>query len=177
MNRLTLLAVALFALAGCATGPMVDYDDEVDFSNYRTFALMDPPPAPPDRAVDPIRSELNLRRLEESIREELGAHGFQESTSGEPDFVVGYAGGTQERTEIYSTYGGGYYRYHWDRIESYTYTQGTLILDILDGKERRLVWRGWVTEVVSSPENAGPQIRAAVKKIFSAFPPGVAETK
>ena len=48
----------------------------------------------------------------------------------------------------------------------YTYTRGTLIIDLWDPGTKKLVWRGSATAVVKeNPKKSEKQIQKAVKKI------------
>ncbi len=49
---------------------------------------------------------------------------------------------------------------------AYTYTKGTLIIDIWDAKSEKLVWRGSATATVKeNPEKAAKQIDNVVNKM------------
>ena len=54
------------------------------------------------------------------------------------------------------------------------YEEGTLIIDVIDPGENRLVWRGSATRVLDramTPERADEIVLEAVQKIFDRFPP------
>lgn len=54
------------------------------------------------------------------------------------------------------------------------FNQGTLILDIADGRTGRHVWRGWAQAEIQASADPGERetrIRAAVRKILDEFPP------
>ena len=55
------------------------------------------------------------------------------------------------------------------------YDQGTLVLDIVDGRSNELVWRGTAQARIdpsNSPEERQRRINEAVRKILDRFPPG-----
>ena len=64
----------------------------------------------------------------------------------------------------YPYYGGGLGRYE-------TYTQGTLVIDILDAKTDELVWRGSAVNRMSDPAYDAKEINKVVEKILEEFPP------
>ncbi|MCH8247216.1 MAG: DUF4136 domain-containing protein [Bacteroidetes bacterium] len=64
----------------------------------------------------------------------------------------------------YPYYGGGLGRYG-------TYTEGTLVIDILDAKTDELVWRGSAVSRMSDPAYDAKEINKVVEKILEEFPP------
>ena len=51
-----------------------------------------------------------------------------------------------------------------------TYTKGTLIIDVYDAKQKQIVWRGTVEDVVKDdPAKATQQIYKAIDKIAEAW--------
>jgi len=71
-------------------------------------------------------------------------------------------------------YGYGYYGMWAGAPRTYTdvsqYTEGTLILDFVDAKTKKLVFRGIGTGTVSDPETNAERIKEAVEKIVNDFP-------
>ena len=54
------------------------------------------------------------------------------------------------------------------------YDQGTLLIDLTDAVDGRLIWRGIRTQTVtghSDPEKSTRQINETVEKILAQFPP------
>ncbi len=54
------------------------------------------------------------------------------------------------------------------------YVQGTLVLDIVDGRTNELIWRGWATDRLDDdpkPKQVRHYVTAAVQKILEEFPP------
>jgi hypothetical protein len=50
------------------------------------------------------------------------------------------------------------------------YKEGTLILDFVDARTKKLVFRGVGTAVVGGPESNAAKIQEAVSKIVAAYP-------
>ncbi len=49
---------------------------------------------------------------------------------------------------------------------------GMLVVDILDGKDKQLIWRGIATDTLSdNPEKNEKKINKAAEKMFAKFPP------
>ena len=53
-----------------------------------------------------------------------------------------------------------------------TYEEGTLVVDLFDMSDKRVVWRGVASETVSdNPEKNSKKVQKAVEKMFKQFPP------
>jgi hypothetical protein len=52
------------------------------------------------------------------------------------------------------------------------YHEGTMILDFVDAKTKRLVFRGIGQAVVSGPESNAEKIRQGVHKMMEGYPKG-----
>jgi hypothetical protein len=89
---------------------------------------------------------------------------------------VAFHGGADQKLDVRTTY--DYYGYRWrvpvGRTEVRQYTEGTLIIDIVDGDQNELVWRGiGVVEVhADSPEEIAEQVNQVVTDVLKVFPPG-----
>ena len=67
-----------------------------------------------------------------------------------------------------------YGRYYYQtEVEHRTYTEGTLGIDIFDGKSNEPVWHGWASKSVTSADrnDPSPAIQKAVTAIIKRFPP------
>jgi hypothetical protein len=177
-------------LLGCAATPNVEYDRDVRFGDYRTFAW-----APPERdeVEDPVLdSGLLDRRVQRAATAVLSERGFDQVSPEEADFLVTYHTATRERltspnVRVHLTYGVGYpyypawygsryYPYAPYTSDSRSYREGTLILDIVDRDEERLIWRGWRSGEVRQSRYTEEQVLAQVRSILSDFPPGAASS-
>lgn len=179
---LVVAAASVALLMGCATTLKAysDHDASQDFSAYRTFSWMaDQPMIAPPGDVDRV-SPLNRRRIEEAIENALAAKGFQK-TPDRPaaDFVVSYSVGARDRIDAHSfpgPYAGVWHwghRYYGHDVDVEVYREGTLAIDVFDGKTRQPVWHGWASKRVTEQDvrHAAEQIPPAVASILSSFPP------
>jgi hypothetical protein len=170
--------LALLATVVCAGIPVdVDYDPAADFSGYRTFAWLVPenPPTGHPALDNPLLAE----RIRSAIEGELRARGYAAAAPSRADFRVGFQITLQQKLDAYTV--DHYYGYapRWGPIYVpetvvHTYDEGTLVVDIVDARQRRLVWRGWTSQRVyakPSPEESERIIREVVAAIFERFPP------
>src|ERR1041385_4502707 len=166
--------VAAFILGGCATPVTVqtDYDHSAAFGRYHTYAC----------DIASIRlGPTNRAALEQALRSSLAAHGLTETSDSKADLYVIPRIRTAERFDVIPSGNFTYFpsRYgaygNWDRVRMpanvMQYTEGTLILDFVDRRTHKLIFRGVGQGVVSSnPEKNTAAIRDAVTKIVAQFP-------
>lgn len=176
-----MLAAAVLLLAACATGPRVtsDVDPSANFGQYRSFAFYSP------LAIEGQGyATLTSGRTKDAARRQMESRGYvYDETS--PDLWVNLNAYMQEKTDVVNTPEVDYDYYYsyrarryvsvpyWrDRTDVYTYTEGTLNVDLVDAKQNRLVWTGVAVGRVgrTKPEERGAKIDAAVAEIFLRYP-------
>ncbi len=178
--RLSLVIPIIMALVvvttSCATGPRIEYDQQADFSRYKTFNWLEPAQ---QEVEDPILdSQLLAKRVASSTKGVMAVLGYT-MTSDAPDMLVTYHTASKEklRSPRFGV-GVGYSRYyhHWrssvifgNSVESYE--QGILIIDVVDASTNNLVWRGWETSLLSQRNFSEEAVNKAVNKILLEFPP------
>ncbi|MGY6275520.1 DUF4136 domain-containing protein [Methylomonas sp. MgM2] len=170
LNRYYKLAAVSVLLAACSTVSVTtDYDHAAQFEQYKTYMLL---PSTDKIGLSPSSQSA----LEESLRSNLAAHGIYEARENADLHVVSHVS-TQEQTVVFPGGGGPYVygRYGmWAGGPYYAdvsqYTEGTLILDFVDAKTRKLVFRGTGTDTVSDPETNAKRVREAVAQILEKFP-------
>jgi hypothetical protein len=179
-----LLSLALLASTGCVGFAVnSDFDPNADFSGYRSWYWLPPSPSGDPR----IDNDLVANRVRGAIERSLAARGYAKTSTGEGDFGVGYHGFIEGKIDVqqidrYYGYGpgwgryGGYGGYGGVATETYVdqYDEGTLIIDIVDNRSRKLVWRGSTSARVSeddSPAERDDRTQRAVDAILEKFPP------
>lgn len=172
MKRIIVLSLLLLTLllSSCNSVRVVsDFDKEVDFTNYNTYAFHKP-------SVDAAKiSDLDKRRILRAIDHELSGKGMVKSE--DPQIIIGIYTKEQERVDIYQDYyGWGWYPYYYpfgpsSRISRST--EGTLFIDILDAKTKNLIWQGigYSDLVTGDMERKEKRINEIVAKILTAYPP------
>jgi hypothetical protein len=174
-RALLILILAAAAIAqGCTTTRVnSDFDRSAQFAGYHTYAWL-------PRAHDGGRNPLIARFAKESIDAELRQKGFVLSADpSRADFEVDFTLGAHDRLDV-STYpapyrgpwgwGRGYYG---DAIDVRQYREGTLAIDIFDGRTHQPVWTGRATKEITRADQAradGP-IRIAAAAVLAEFPP------
>ena len=81
MKKVILLVFSVILMASCSSVKVItDYDSNVDFKNYKTFAFFKP-------GIDKADiSDLDKKRILRAIESELLAKGFTKSDN--PDMLV-----------------------------------------------------------------------------------------
>jgi len=176
MRRRQALLIVCGALAGTglleAAKSGYDYDPEFDFSKLKRYAwkthpVMEENPALARVAIagDIVMSDGN---------EILMKRGYIPDEF-EPDFYISFfVKGTLESKEHRFNsswyYGPGT---AWTSYQTFTsnFIDGTLVIDIVDAKSGKLVWRAFYQDKVHDWKKRHKQISQGVKKAFEKFPP------
>jgi hypothetical protein len=175
-------ACVVCLIAACETVSVTtDYDHSANFGKYKTYTL-----APPSRGL--IMSPSARATFRDALRTQLAARGITEATGRKADLDIVPQVFIQRKVSVqqYTTWGYGYrggwpYRYGYYGMwrgapMTYTdvnqYKEGTLILDFVDARTKKLVFRGVGTAVVGGPQSNAQKIQEAVSKIVAGYPGG-----
>jgi hypothetical protein len=185
MRASLLLLPLLLLLSACQTPRLErDFDPNRDFAAYRSWSWQEP--AVQFKPNDPrINSDLTSQRIRSAVSEQLDQRGLRAAAANTPgDLKVQMWMIVDNRQQQVSTqvggwsdpWGGGF----WggpSYVETRTldYQVGTLQIDMLDGKDGKLVWRGSAEQVLRSrqpsPGEREASIRATVAEVLSQYPP------
>lgn len=180
--RGTIAILALFALGGCASGAKIrsDHDKAADFSRYHTYNFIEG--AGPDTGdYDSLFTQYMIA----AIDIEMQKRGYTKSDH--PDLLVNFNAVLRDKTKVTQSptpMYGGYYGYRggfYDPWGGYgyatqtnvsQYTEGTFNIDLVDAKEKRLVWEavgvGRITDKLL--QNLQQAVMQGVPKFFANYP-------
>jgi hypothetical protein len=161
-----------------------DYDLSADFSSYETYNWM----PGPKRETGDMRADNRLmeQRIMKAIERVLALKGYYKTSIDQPDFFVSYYLSFKTKYEsntVYTTMGFGWYHPYgglrpFGGVGFYPgfeeYEEGTLLIDISEGIEKKLVWRGSGKRRVdenASPEKTTAIVNQTVQEILDQFPP------
>ncbi len=162
-------------IVNCASiyGVEHDYDKKVNFANLKTYDWM---PIPEKANID----SLSEQRVKSAVNAELKGKGLMR-TSDNPDFLIAEHLGKKDKIQVTDWgYDYGPYRGYWDSYPAHggvvvsEYEEGSLILDFVDAKSKKMIWRGVAKAVVDhadTPEEREKLINEAVQEILKNFPP------
>jgi len=182
----TLYSALAAGLLTAACGPTMEIDSDfnpaIDFSRFRTWSFIETRATGPNAAVI---NDLMKQRIEAKIEAVLATKGFVRQQGGAaPDFYVAYHGTSQDKYDVttqgysYGGWGGGWGGYYGGGMGVSTahttvdqYKEGTLVIDVIEAKERAMVWRGTAKDAVHSQEEAREKVDEAIPMILEDFPP------
>ena len=150
-----------------------DYDTQADFESLKTYNWMT---VNENADID----SLNVERVKRAVNAELQAKGYKMTTN-DPDFLIAEHLGTKDKVQI-TSWGYGYGSHRWYRdgywapggITAYQYEEGSLIIDFIDAKSNKMIWRGVAKADLNhagTPEENEKLINEAVQRILNNFPP------
>ena len=174
VTGVTILVSVLCCAVVQAQKTSAAHDKNVDFSNYKTFAF------DKEGARNPFVNKL----IVQAIERELTSRGLTK-TDTDPDLRVVYLAATGPNLQVanvpfyhvvnpaYSGMVGSAAMQMWD------VTTGTLVIDLLDRKMDRVVFRGTVNEVLQRAPSADLEgdaktvakpINKGISKVFKKYP-------
>lgn len=175
------LLIVLFVVSSCSSVRVAtDYDKNVNFDEYKTFAFF-------KTGIDKAEiSDLDKRRILRAIEANMLAKGYIKSEK--PDLLVSIFTKSNQRVDVYNNawgwggwgwgagWGPGFWGpgWGWNQPMVSTSTQGTLFVDLIDANKKELIWQGVGTGYLSrNMEKKEERIKEFVSKIFEKYPPGV----
>jgi hypothetical protein len=142
-----------------------DFDPQTDFLKFKTFMLRQ---GQIESKAPELNSPLVRKKIEDSIRSQLEAKGMTE-VQNRPDLVVNFRFGAANKRQVESFPAGRWGRRR--RIETFRFTEGTLVINLMDTEGRDLVWRGIYRDDESNPGKISNKLPDDIKKLFSDYPP------
>jgi uncharacterized protein DUF4136 len=158
----------LGVMAAFAQKIETEFDQAVDFSKFKTFAIRD---GRLNSRNPSLNSELVRKRLDADIQKYLGAKGLLFVPSGRSDLNVRYTLGAVRgaQTEAYPAGWRGW----GTRVVRVPFTEGTLVIDLRDPGTRSLVWRAIAREEKSNAAQIEGKLDDMVRKSIEKYPPKV----
>lgn len=170
---------------------MSDFDESVDFSQYKTYEFHGWA-----KESDKLINDYDKRRIQSAFANEFAKRGLKYQPLGGGDLVVSLFIVIEQRSRTtahtnymgapgYGGFYGGLYGYgpgwgwgvgYTTTIDTYEYGVGTLVCDVYDKKEEKLIWEGVANATVdgnSASRDKG--IPKAVAAIMATYPVPVLE--
>ncbi len=164
--------ILVFLFSSCASIRVsTDYDTNTDFSKYKTFAFY-------KKGIDKADiSDLDKRRILKAIESELLAKGFTKSEN--PDLLVSIFTKARKKVNVYNnSMHYGWYPYYYGPnygMQISEYTEGTLFIDLIDAKDKKLAWQGIGSGALVKSGDVNKKeekIKEFVNQIMAKYPPG-----
>ena len=136
LAALTALTFLFVSLPLCADQNNTDFDPKTDFLKFKTFTLRQ---GQIEAKSPELNSPLVRKKIEDSIRSQLLAKDLTE-VQNRPDIAVNFRFGAADKRQVESMPAGRWGRRR--RLETFRFTEGTLVVNLMDSDGRELVWRG-----------------------------------
>ena len=176
MKKIVLLIAFATILTSCnSIRVSSDYNEEINFTEFKTYAFS-------KSGIDKVEiNDIDKKRILRAIDVELYNKGYRKSSI-EPDFLINFFTKTNKKIDYYPSnnyygyavpYGGmGHYASSW-YLNSFSYNEGVLFIDIIERNKSELVWQGIGKGYIynDKPDNKNEKIKAMVNKILLQFPP------
>ena len=167
-----LVVLGAVAVAGCASMTVGSHVERAaDIQRYHTFAW-GPPDALP--TGDP-RLDGNVFYRDHvlgAVEKQLLSRGFLHADTPDPDLRLHFHANVRHRIDV----GASDRQYGYSSGELppavVEFEQGTLVVDVIDARTNRLIWRGWAQDSVRAEdaERVHRQIDEGVTRMFRTFP-------
>jgi hypothetical protein len=189
----TLLTALFFSLAACSSAPpepQVDFNQQYDFKKIKTIAFYHNTGTASGGAAAAVwLNDMVHNRVDEGLKYALKVKGFDViEDENAADVLIAWHLAAEEKTDVrtyntgmssgygYGSHGrrGGYSC--WDcggtEVRVKQYTQGTLIIDIIDPQLKQSVWRSVVQSKLKGEASQDQQeYNTAALRIMAGFPP------
>ena len=178
MRRLACFCFVAAAVtaAGCATTMNVSSYVErgTDFTQFRTY---DWGPADALPSGDPRLDDdpFFLDHFEGAIETGMAGKGYRLADRGMPDLLIHYHAAITPRIDINRLDRERGYCYDGDcRVRTIESETGTLVIDVIDTRTNKLIWRGWaqhgVVDILNNRDRMETRIDQAVGRMLEELP-------
>jgi hypothetical protein len=177
-----LLVFLLVTWAGPAVAKVqVDFNPEIDFSKYKTFAYIG---GVEKLVMEQLNPELISDRIHRAVTREMTAKGLREVQPGEnPDLVVRYWASSSIQTNFatlgnwgpYGAYIGSYWGYLYSTMTTRSEREATLLLDVIDPRVKELVWRLYIARRITNIDKDWKKADQEFTQGFQSYPPSAKE--
>jgi hypothetical protein len=196
LARCLMLLVGFTLLAGCVSPVSVESSRSAHFAGLNDFAWLKPGKTPLKNPI--VDSGIVAHRIKQAVIEALRNRGFsyRKHRSQAQFLVTDHLISHREMVTNppffygYGFYGAPFFPYYDDDGffgpgpfgfgsfgaygsygYGYSYQVAVLVIDIIDAKTHRLIWRGWISRQVRQSNFSPAAIYRAVNRILGHFPP------
>ena len=154
----------------------VDFDPNLNFSKYKTFAFIG---GVENLVMLPVDSVVMDNRVRRAVTRELTGKGLREVQPGQiPDLVVRYLVTTSQQVNVgtlgnWGPYGpsiGSYWGWMYDSVSAAS-KDGSLLVDLIDAKGKNLAWRVYLIRKLTSSDKDWNKADEDFAKAFQSYPP------
>ncbi|WP_316752038.1 DUF4136 domain-containing protein [Pedobacter gandavensis] len=193
MKKQLFVVLALLAmLTACSPYNYYSVSNKPLNTNYKTYAWI---PEGQSKTSNIYNNDIATDRIVETASQELNKRGFTLNNN-KPDILVRYTAVVNRETRTYnepmyyyspwsmgprmgyyrgrSAYYYSYYNpfpiYVGDTERRMIVKEGSIMIDLIDRRSSKVIWRGWAEGVVDNPEQAINDLPQVVTNIFKKLP-------
>ena len=169
------VAFLAFFVTGCAPMAVSSHVQRgIDFARYHTYNW-GPADALPTGDPRLDNNPFFKDHLQGAVERRLAARGWELSSSGNPDLLIHYHANISRRIDVNRVDQKYGFCYGDDcSVHVMEYEGGTLVLDIVDARTNRVVWRGWaqnsVDGIIDNQDRMERMINEAVARMLERLP-------
>jgi hypothetical protein len=159
----------------------VDFDPNLDFSKFKTFAYIGGTNVLEFRQLNP---DYISGKVHAGVSQVLTQRGLKEvKPDQQPDLVVRYWANSQSQIvspslgtwDQFGQYVSDYWAYTYDLMKSESALDASLVIDLIDPKRKDLAWRLYLEQKISGDDSIWPKVLAEISKGFASYPPSKKE--
>jgi Domain of unknown function (DUF4136) len=175
---LVLFALLLVFAPQSIAKTAVDFDPNLNFSKFKTFAYAGGSNALEFRELNP---NYISERVHAGVAQALVQRGLREvPLDQQPDLVVRYWANSQSNMVAPAAGAGdimtsGYWAYTYDLMRAEDSLDATLVIDLTDAKRKALAWRIYLEQKIVDDDSIWPKVLTEISKGFEHFPPSKKE--
>ncbi|MGB2667314.1 MAG: DUF4136 domain-containing protein [Candidatus Acidiferrum sp.] len=172
----------LFFAIGLATSSLpaktvVDFNPNLDFSKYKTFAFVG---GIENLLMFPVNPDLISERVHRAVTRELTGKGLREvQPSQNPDLMVRYWANPSSQVNVttmgawgaYRPFIGSYWEWVYNEVSANSAKEGCLIIDLIDPRSKELAWRLYLIHKITLPDKEWKKADDELTKGFDSYPP------
>ena len=172
MKKFLTLTISLLMFTACSTLKIdTDYDDTFNLSEQSTFII--------EHKNKKGEDTLTNDRIINSLKSTLKQKNYKNASINKADLIFVFHVNVENKSDIHTDYqmmGYGRYRYSGSILattRTYDYKEGTLIVDALNPKNQKIVWRTIATTQLNKQRTLKEKqkyIDEIVQELMSSFP-------
>lgn len=169
-----------------------DYAKGTDFGKYKSYAWL--PDIDTTHQKPLWDNDIFRQNLHQAVNNQMVSMGYALDTV-KPDMLLIVHASFHNQQQTYTTpmsttypyyypgyvYSGPWYPYYYRGYYNYpyitgydvqtvNYTEGTIVVDMIDRDTKKLVWRGWSEGAVNDPQAFERKLPKRIHDIFMKFP-------
>jgi len=171
MKYILSLFISLFFIACSTLEVHYDYDENYQFSTVKTFSIV--------HNVKEGENTLLNDRITDALKNVLLSKGYTQVSRDNADLIFVYHYGAKDKVDIQTDYQmvgirrRGFGGTMIATTTAYEYTEGTIIIDALDTKTNKIVWRSVGTlevEEKKTPQERKEYVQKIISEVMKDFP-------